>query len=175
MQSLRSLRGCVRTLSPSHRTTSRCLPTFYQLSLQRATSPWSATTRSLTRSALLLNTKDSKSDLPGVTKEIADPIPPPAAPVNVLDRLPAFARPIKPYLELTRIDKPIGTLLLYWPCGNYFPLRITGYGSDPLDVSSSMVHYYGIHRKSSPDNYSAVLPRLVWYGSDHHARRRMHD
>lgn len=33
-----------------------------------------------------------------------------------VDRLPVAVRP---YLYLTRIDKPIGTLLLYYPCGEY--------------------------------------------------------
>jgi hypothetical protein len=32
------------------------------------------------------------------------------------DRLPVTARS---YLYLARIDKPIGTLLLYYPCGRY--------------------------------------------------------
>jgi len=39
------------------------------------------------------------------------------SPKTWLDRLPASLQPIKPYLELTRMDKPIGTWLLYWPCG----------------------------------------------------------
>ncbi|KAJ9116684.1 hypothetical protein QFC20_000618 [Naganishia adeliensis] len=46
--------------------------------------------------------------------EIVNTAPP--APPSILDRLPSFAKAIRPYLELTRIDKPIGTLLLYWPC-----------------------------------------------------------
>jgi 4-hydroxybenzoate polyprenyltransferase len=33
---------------------------------------------------------------------------------NWLDHLPAK---IAPYAFLTRIDKPIGTWLLFWPCG----------------------------------------------------------
>jgi hypothetical protein len=33
-----------------------------------------------------------------------------------VDRLPPKVRP---YLYLTRIDKPIGTLLLFYPCGEY--------------------------------------------------------
>ncbi|KAJ9105413.1 hypothetical protein QFC21_001784 [Naganishia friedmannii] len=112
MQSLRSFRAGVRTLPlPFQRTSTRCLPPIYQLS-QRAT------TRPITYSTSLLNTKSSTPAVPDVAKEIVHPHPPtpPAAPVSILDRLPAFARPIKPYLELTRIDKPIGTLLLYWPC-----------------------------------------------------------
>jgi hypothetical protein len=41
------------------------------------------------------------------------------SPKTWLDRLPSALQPMKPYLELTRIDKPIGTWLLYWPCGEY--------------------------------------------------------
>ncbi|EJF56605.1 4-hydroxybenzoate polyprenyl transferase [Dichomitus squalens LYAD-421 SS1] len=37
----------------------------------------------------------------------------PAPPTTWVDRLP---KPVRPYLYLTRIDKPIGTLLLYYPC-----------------------------------------------------------
>jgi hypothetical protein len=40
-----------------------------------------------------------------------------APPVTILNKLPKFMHPAIPYLELTRVDKPIGTLLLYWPCG----------------------------------------------------------
>jgi hypothetical protein len=35
-------------------------------------------------------------------------------PSTWLDRMP---KSIQPYLYLTRIDKPIGTWLLFWPCG----------------------------------------------------------
>lgn len=38
------------------------------------------------------------------------------APGTWLDRMP---KSIQPYLYLTRIDKPIGTWLLFWPCGMY--------------------------------------------------------
>lgn len=37
-----------------------------------------------------------------------------APPTNWVDRLP---KSVRPYLYLTRIDKPIGTLLLFYPCG----------------------------------------------------------
>jgi hypothetical protein len=37
-------------------------------------------------------------------------------PATWIDRLPAS---IRPYLYLTRIDKPIGTLLLFYPCGMF--------------------------------------------------------
>ena len=36
-----------------------------------------------------------------------------APPATWVDRLP---KPVQPYLYLTRIDKPIGTLLLFYPC-----------------------------------------------------------
>lgn len=41
------------------------------------------------------------------------PKPPPVTVPTWVDRLPQKARP---YLYLTRIDKPIGTLLLFYPC-----------------------------------------------------------
>jgi len=49
---------------------------------------------------------------PSVLNELASPVQP-----TVLDKyLPKWASAAKPYLLLTRIDKPIGSLLLYWPC-----------------------------------------------------------
>ncbi|OXG15082.1 4-hydroxybenzoate polyprenyl transferase [Cryptococcus neoformans Ze90-1] len=41
----------------------------------------------------------------------------PAQPPTVFDKiLPEWAQGAKPYLYLTRLDKPIGSVLLYWPC-----------------------------------------------------------
>ena len=34
-----------------------------------------------------------------------------------LDRLPASLHWTRPYFQLSRLDKPIGSWLLYWPCG----------------------------------------------------------
>ncbi|RSH84364.1 Para-hydroxybenzoate--polyprenyltransferase, mitochondrial precursor (PHB:polyprenyltransferase) [Apiotrichum porosum] len=47
----------------------------------------------------------------------AAPLAPPApAPESWVDRvLPAWAAPAKPYLYLLRLDKPTGSILLYWP------------------------------------------------------------
>jgi 4-hydroxybenzoate polyprenyltransferase len=42
-------------------------------------------------------------------------------PKSWVDRLPANVRP---YLYLTRIDKPIGTLLLFYPCGGSLIMTI---------------------------------------------------
>lgn len=39
-------------------------------------------------------------------------------PTTWVDRFPAS---IRPYIYLTRVDKPIGTLLLFYPCGTCAP------------------------------------------------------
>ncbi|WWD16689.1 4-hydroxybenzoate polyprenyl transferase [Kwoniella shandongensis] len=63
----------------------------------------------------------STSIPPGASSELVDPtsstpVTTPAAP-NILDKiLPRWAMGAKPYLLLTRIDKPIGSILLFWPC-----------------------------------------------------------
>lgn len=41
-------------------------------------------------------------------------------PTTWVDRFPAS---IRPYIYLTRIDKPIGTLLLFYPCGTFLFFR----------------------------------------------------
>ena len=53
----------------------------------------------------------------------------PAPPATWVDRLP---QPVRPYLYLTRIDKPIGTLLLYYPCSESIPRR-----PDPLTLTTT--------------------------------------
>ncbi|KIR32687.1 4-hydroxybenzoate polyprenyl transferase [Cryptococcus deuterogattii MMRL2647] len=58
--------------------------------------------------------------VPRVPTELVQPkeqqqLPVPAP--TVFDKiLPQWAQGAKPYLYLTRLDKPIGSLLLYWPC-----------------------------------------------------------
>ena len=74
-------------------------------------------TRRRTSSALpllqTLRTSSSSSAPPDVATELVHP-----SPSTALDKLlPTWAAPAKPYLLLTRIDKPIGSILLYWPCG----------------------------------------------------------
>jgi len=54
-----------------------------------------------------------------IASELTHPLPPPITQTqtSILDKyLPTWAAGAKPYLLLTRIDKPIGSLLLYWPC-----------------------------------------------------------
>lgn len=43
-------------------------------------------------------------------------LPSPEPPKTWVDRVPPK---IKPYLLLARMDKPIGTLLLFYPCGEH--------------------------------------------------------
>lgn len=68
--------------------------------------------------------------VPPVPTELVQPkeqqqLPVPAP--TVFDKiLPQWAQGAKPYLYLTRLDKPIGSLLLYWPCGVFRrPIHIT--------------------------------------------------
>ncbi|KAK6907171.1 4-hydroxybenzoate polyprenyl transferase [Kwoniella mangroviensis CBS 8886] len=105
-------------------------PTFASSSrLTRPSSSSSIRQLSTTRSILNTNAnipsspsritqKDAHAPHPSVTSEIIHPQSPLSepAPKSILDNLPRWASPAKPYLALTRIDKPIGTLLLFWPC-----------------------------------------------------------
>lgn len=96
--------------------------------LPRASSLTSS--RILHSSSARQNIKPQAGNVPhaSIAAELAHPITPPAAAVSagpdVLDRiLPVWARGAKPYLQLIRIDKPIGSVLLFWPCGtSTFPL-----------------------------------------------------
>lgn len=73
--------------------------------------------RVLTTSAIR---RASPPPVPRVSTELVQPKEqqlPVSAP-TVFDKiLPQWAQGAKPYLYLTRLDKPIGSLLLYWPCG----------------------------------------------------------
>ncbi|OCF32368.1 4-hydroxybenzoate polyprenyl transferase [Kwoniella heveanensis BCC8398] len=52
-----------------------------------------------------------------IPSEIIEPkAPVPTKTQSLLDKLPGWAKPARPYLDLMRVDKPIGTLLLFWPC-----------------------------------------------------------
>ncbi|WVQ73751.1 4-hydroxybenzoate polyprenyl transferase [Cryptococcus sp. DSM 104548] len=53
-----------------------------------------------------------------ITSELLAPkeVLPPAAPTIIDKLVPKWAEKAKPYLYLTRIDKPIGSALLFWPC-----------------------------------------------------------
>jgi 4-hydroxybenzoate polyprenyltransferase len=74
----------------------------------------------LRRSSLSWSSTSGPSTLQTVRVRSASSVPVPVK--TWVDRLPAKVRP---YLYLTRIDKPIGTLLLFYPCGSY-PLSVHG-------------------------------------------------
>ncbi|KAG0214196.1 Para-hydroxybenzoate--polyprenyltransferase, mitochondrial precursor (PHB:polyprenyltransferase), partial [Mortierella sp. GBA43] len=60
-------------------------------------------------------------------------------PSTWLDRMP---KSIQPYLYLTRIDKPIGTWLLFWPCA--WGITMASYGGHlPLTSTLSMIGLFG--------------------------------
>ncbi|WWC99135.1 4-hydroxybenzoate polyprenyl transferase [Kwoniella sp. B9012] len=86
--------------------------------LLSTTRPSFDTNTNIPSSPSQITRKDSNAPHPSVTSEIIHPQSPLSepAPKSILDNLPRWASPAKPYLALTRIDKPIGTLLLFWPC-----------------------------------------------------------
>ena len=58
----------------------------------------------------------SKLELSSVSLRQNGTLSSPPVPKSWVDYFPTKVRP---YLYLTRIDKPIGTLLLYYPCSEY--------------------------------------------------------
>ena len=72
-------------------------------------------TRTRARSTKLCRALSSRPDAGVASVEILTPAPP-NPPKTWVDNLPLK---IRPYLYLTRIDKPIGTLLLYYPCSMF--------------------------------------------------------
>ncbi|WRT65532.1 4-hydroxybenzoate polyprenyl transferase [Kwoniella shivajii] len=126
----------VNVKSSTSRITLRPSPSSFLL---RRSLTYSSSSRSLIdhkpSSASNISQKDASVPHPSIITEIVhpqSPPPPPAtatptstspsaevsppAPKSILDKLPKWASPAKPYLALTRIDKPIGSLLLFWPC-----------------------------------------------------------
>ncbi|WWC87722.1 4-hydroxybenzoate polyprenyl transferase [Kwoniella dendrophila CBS 6074] len=83
--------------------------------------PSTSASNSKSSSATKITEKDASLPHPSISSEILHPQSSPIsnelpAPKSILDNLPKWLSPAKPYLALTRIDKPIGTLLLFWPC-----------------------------------------------------------
>ena len=95
-----------------------------------------------------------------------------AAPAKTwVDSLPPKVRP---YLYITRVDKPIGTLLLFYPCGQSTSARF-GHVQVLRGSSLSLVDYHGFLRPTNARRYSADVPRNFWDGCTDNARRRVHD
>lgn len=63
-------------------------------------------------------------------------------PPSWLDKLPTSLRWSRPYFELSRLDKPIGSWLLYWPCGEPTSSK-ESFSIVDISIHSSLVDYYG--------------------------------
>ena len=87
-----------------------------------------------------------------------------------IDRLPVTARP---YLHLMRIDKPIGTLLLFYPCGS-FGDRIR-YIHRSVSPSHSVVHNHGLIRAPASIHRAAHVSGHIRNWCSRHAWGRVHD
>lgn len=109
--------------------------------------------------------------------------PPPVSPPTTtwVDTLPRSITWTKPYLQLARVDKPIGTWLLYWPCGKiiipscpyYIYTHI--YSLTYLHYIDSMVYHDGSLLGSSPHRHLVNQFTPLWDGSSSHARRRLYN
>lgn len=98
-------------------------------------------------------------------------LPAPVPTKTWVDRLPPKARP---YLYLTRIDKPIGTLLLFYPCGqSSLNLRHVTY-STPEPITS-MVNLHGVLRPPPSTVNTSYIYQSLWNRCTRHARSWMHD
>lgn len=110
---------------------------------------------------------------PGFTSELVKPAlsERPQAPPSILDKVvPKWAEKAKPYLHLIRIDKPIGSILLFWPGG--------GSTRGPpvvIKLTRSMGHHDGLDDTSSPAFSPGVTHRIVRCGRGGDARSGMYD
>lgn len=62
-------------------------------------------------------TTSARRDAAAPSSSSAVDIKPPTTTTTTATALERFPAAWRPYLELMRLDKPIGTVLLYWPCG----------------------------------------------------------
>lgn len=104
----------------------------------------------------------------------AAPIPsqlPPLVTGTWVDRLPIK---IRPYVLLARADKPVGTMLLLWPCSTFRP----SYESAALLSVAfifSLVNHYGFVRNPGANFGSPYLPFSIRPWRIHHERRGLHN
>lgn len=103
---------------------------------------------------------------------VAIPHVPSIPPKTWVDNLPPKVRP---YLYLTRIDKPIGTLLLYYPCSE---LELSSFMRHLLISNSclgSMVDHNGLVRSTHANKHTAHISKPVWRWGPRHAWGGMHN
>lgn len=111
--------------------------------------------------------------------EIASSVSPsvPAPPPSWLDHLPRSLTWTRPYFELSRLDKPIGSWLLYWPCGETSKAVVQPV-VESLTASSfidcSLVNYNGSLFLRVSHIVHNISTRTLWYWCRCDARSRMH-
>ena len=110
------------------------------------------------------------------TSSTTDPIaalaPSQPPPKSWVERTP---QKLRPYLYLARIDKPIGTLLLYYPCGTS-PLRPRPESwSRDERVGGSLVNNDGFVRAQSPGDHSFNVPEPLRGRRARHAECGVYD
>jgi hypothetical protein len=86
-----------------------------------------------------------------------------------IERLPSHVRP---YIYLTRIDKPIGTLLLFYPCGASFAMSMAFWPTEYCSIS--LVNYHGLVCTAAPVYDSFDLHQSFWTWGPRHAWRWMY-
>ena len=77
------------------------------------------------------------------------------------------------YIQLARLDKPIGTWLLFWPCGMSQLCRVVP--ACLTWVAHSLVHHNGFNFWTSRTCYLGVESSFVWHWSPRHERSGMHN
>ena len=98
--------------------------------------------------------------------------PPQPPPKSWVERTP---EKIRPYLYLARVDKPIGTLLLYYPCSaSLFP-EASGFGIVTDEIVGSLVNNDGFLRAASPYYHAFDVSDPLRYRRVCHARSGVYD
>lgn len=81
---------------------------------------------------------------------------------------------VRPYFYLTRIDKPIGTLLLYYPCSELGLLDVVRHLLR-CNLLRSMVDHNGLVRATHANKHAAHLSQSVRCWGPRYARGGMHN
>jgi hypothetical protein len=103
------------------------------------------------------------------TRLSASRVTPAKPPPTWVEQFPAK---VQPYLYLTRIDKPIGTLLLYYPCGWCID---TSKQIASLNESRSLVNHNGLIRSTCSFHDSFDISGPIWSRSPSHAWRWLYN
>lgn len=139
--------------------------------LQRSTTGPSSFPRFRSVSIIRLNASVGSSPLRRATRSIFTSAktrhPQTSVPTTWVDRLPIKWRP---YFFLTRIDKPIGTFLLFYPCGARSIYSFVKIPCSTRVLTHSLVHYNGILCNCGAYKHSTHLSWSLRPWCSHHAR-----